>query len=140
VRFTIRRMMVAVAVISLVIGVTVSTIRWNDPTARYRRNHDDESLRAILSSRVENGDRVEKLRELLGPLKRYENPKFYRRMATYMNEPGFTGRDGFREGDEFFEFDSGPGSKTLLQVRDGHLVNFIPREYLGSDTTEAKAM
>ena len=62
-RLSIRLALVLVALVAC----GLAALRWNDPASRYRRQHDERSLDAVLSARVANGDSVRALDALLGP-------------------------------------------------------------------------
>jgi hypothetical protein len=121
---------VALLMIAL-IGGALAVARWNDPALRYRRDHDQVSLHAVLSGRIANGDTIERIEAFLGPGKVNTNPKLRRAAATIAMQSPKESPQGVSDGDEFREYASGPGVLSILQFRGGRLVNFNPRDYAG---------
>lgn len=124
-KFSIR----AVLILFTLLGGVFAFIHWNDPVTRYRRNHDAASLRAILSRRARNGDTIARIQDLLGPAKQYTNAGFQSVIIPYAQRNRSSFPDGVAETDVFYEFAEGPHMKTVLQFRNGRMVNFDPKEF-----------
>jgi hypothetical protein len=134
-RVSIRLTLVLIALI----GGILAVVRWNDPVVRYRRDHDESSLNTVMSRRVAAGDTVESIESLLGPGKHITDPGWRRSVAAFVARAPSGYPDGLDPEDEFRGFASGPGNSTILQFRDGHLINFKPSDFVGTAATFAGA-
>ena len=124
-KFSIR----AVLILVTLLGGLFAFIHWNDPVTRYRRNHDAASLRAILSRRARNGDTIARIQDLLGPAKQYTDAGFKSALTAHAHRNPSSFPDGVAEIDAFYEFAEGPNMATILQFRNGRMVNFDPKEF-----------
>jgi hypothetical protein len=124
-RMSIRMSLILVALAGAILGF----LRWNDPAVRYRRDHDEASLNAVLSGRIVNGDSIQTVESKLGRSVVSTDPKLIRSAASFalQNPKGWP--QGFREDDEFHKYQSGQGQELVLQFRAGRLVNFNPSEF-----------
>jgi hypothetical protein len=120
----------ALLLIALIGGV-LAVIRWNDPAVRYRRDHDAESLNLVMSRRVALGDTVETIEALLGPGKPVTDSKWRQSVAKFVARAPSGYPQGLGDEDEFRGFASGRGVTTILQFRDGRLINFKPSDFEG---------
>jgi hypothetical protein len=126
-RISMRVLIALVALISVVLAVA----RWNDPVVRYRRNHDEASLHAVLSRRVANGDSIEAVEAILGRGVVSTDPKMRQMAASLALSAPMAWPEGVIEGDEFRRYPAGEGLDQVLQFRGGHLVNFNPKQIAG---------
>lgn len=101
------------------------------PAAHYRKHHDVESLFAVLSQQVTNGDSIEHIRELLGPsspLSGSDKDRAANNFAQLTQQRPQVFTEGVAGDDAFLAYRGG----TLvvpLQFRNGRLVNFDPRQF-----------
>lgn len=95
--------------------------------ADYRETGNADSLWVVLKT-LRNGDRVEKVEQLLGNGPRNHDPKYRQVCAMVLAADPVNAPAGFQESDELVGYRGG-GMSIFLQFRDGKLVNHNPNDY-----------
>jgi hypothetical protein len=134
-RLSIRLTLLLIALVAIVLAV----VHWNDPAVRYRRDHDEVSLNAVMSRRASFGDTVETIEGLLGPGKAITDVKFRRSVEKFVARAPSGYPQGLNPEDEFLGFAVGP-NMTILQFRNGRLINFKPSDFDNPSATFAGAL
>ena|SRR5436190_709823 len=122
-----RRRNLVVVIVALVVafGVMLGVVRWVDPVARYRRDHDAASLYVVLNTRIANGDSLEAVEALLGRGAVGDNPTMLKVARKWAAANPAAMPQGVRDEDVFYNYRA-DGWHMGLQFRDGHLVNHDP--------------
>ncbi|WP_164101409.1 hypothetical protein [Candidatus Laterigemmans baculatus] len=110
----------------------------DDSSARYQRNGDVETLRYLLSTRIQSGDSLDRVTALLGPGDRDDGDYLalllkWKAGAHY--DPQILAPDGIQGGDLFIHYSAAPMPAYPLQFRDGVLINHDPQSFVGPDET-----
>ena len=121
---------VAVLLVIVSLGVVATWPSGSVEAEHYQRFQDGKSLYALLGSRIERGDSLQEVEEILGKGEAVTEGvdairEFVRREAS-LNSESF--QDGVHPNDEFIEYPYGDES-TTLQFRNGYLVNHDPILY-----------
>ncbi|GAA4453141.1 hypothetical protein GCM10023156_23630 [Novipirellula rosea] len=131
-RFTIATLLVVVMLAAF--GLSVS--RYFSASARYQRNGDVETLRLLLSSQLRRGDCINRVSSVLGS-GRHDDGTHLTKLLEWKEGPHFKpiviGPDGIEGGDQIVFYSADPQPSYQLQFRNGVLVNFDPKLYVGSD-------
>jgi hypothetical protein len=133
-RLSIRLTSLLIALVAIVLAV----VHWNDPAVRYRRDHDEVSLNAVMSHRVSFGDSVETIESLLGPGKPMTDAKFRSSVSKFVARMPSGYPQGLNPEDGFLGFSIGK-NLTVLQFRNGRLINFKRSDFDNPSATFAGA-
>lgn len=135
---SVKQAVIPVTVLLVIVSLGVVATWPSGPVEaeHYQRFQDGKSLYALLGSRIDRGDSLQEVEQILGPGVALEEAddveplRDYLRREASLNPESFP--DGVQPGDVFIRYPHGDES-TTLQFRNGFLVNHDPTLFAGSE-------
>lgn len=131
----VKSMLGASLCVCIAFACCIAATIYLSPSAKYKRQKDEVSLRYLLATEVKPGHSRQQVCDLLGE-GRPDDGSQLRKLLKYQAAVHFDKRlfpDGIEETDEIIFYTALPAGAYDLQFRDGRLVNFNPGVFLGKN-------